>query len=135
MCFHLKYGPWKLQLESWNMNHKLLNQTLNFEKQAISMGKQILNIISILNKIITVKKIIHFYFTQETKGLHALVWTVTTSSGIMVIFTNVGLDNHFTRESTSIYFEVFNGFAQNAVVHKFNKIFPKLIGCAYMYSR
>ena len=49
----------------------------------------------------------------------------------MVLFTNVALDNHFTRESTSVDFEVFNGFAQNAVVHKFNKIFPKLIGCAF----
>ena len=26
--FLLEYGPWKLQLESWNTNHELLNQTL-----------------------------------------------------------------------------------------------------------
>ena len=28
MCFILKYVSWKLQLESLNMNHKLLNWTL-----------------------------------------------------------------------------------------------------------
>ena len=28
MCFLLKYGSWKLQLELWNTNHKLLNWTL-----------------------------------------------------------------------------------------------------------
>ena len=28
MCFLLKYSLWKLQLELWNTNHKLLNWTL-----------------------------------------------------------------------------------------------------------
>ena len=28
MCFLLKYGSWKLQLESWNANHELLNRIL-----------------------------------------------------------------------------------------------------------
>ena len=28
MCFLLKYGSWKLQLESWNTNHESLNRTL-----------------------------------------------------------------------------------------------------------
>ena len=28
MCFLLKYGSWKLQLESWNTNHEWLNRTL-----------------------------------------------------------------------------------------------------------
>ena len=28
ICFPLKYGSWKLQLESWKKNHESLNQTL-----------------------------------------------------------------------------------------------------------
>ena len=28
LCFLLKYISWKLQLESWNTNHKLLNRTV-----------------------------------------------------------------------------------------------------------
>ena len=28
MCSLLKYGSWKLQLESWNTNHESLNRTL-----------------------------------------------------------------------------------------------------------
>ena len=31
-CFLLKYGSWKLQLESWNMNHESLNQPWNTKK-------------------------------------------------------------------------------------------------------
>ena len=30
MCFLLKYGSWKLQLESWNTNHESFNRSLKY---------------------------------------------------------------------------------------------------------
>ena len=35
VCFLLRYGSWKFQLELWNMNHKSLNRTLTEVIQTI----------------------------------------------------------------------------------------------------
>lgn len=97
------------------------------------MGKQILNIISILIKIIIVKKIIQFYSRAER----------FTCTGLLNNKLSLNCNNILRYNGTFckywfwlpfykwIYISRFWSFAQNAAVHKFNKIFPKLIGCAF----
>ena len=44
MCFLLKYGLWKFQLELWNTNHEWLNQTLS-HKVCNETGHHVLSLI------------------------------------------------------------------------------------------
>ena len=40
LCFLLEYGLWKLQLESWNINHELLNSTLTLVLDNVNRGSR-----------------------------------------------------------------------------------------------
>ena len=53
-------------------------------------------------------------------GLTFILWTVTISSFLMILYANVGLDDHFASEPTSVnfasapFFKECNGFAHNS---------------------